>query len=232
MRSILQRVLMKVSALFSGGKDSTYAVYLVQQQGWEVVSLLTVVPKAEDSYMFHYPNIAWTRLQAESMGIPIKYKESSGEKEKELADVEELMRGENVDGFVCGAIASDYQWSRLNEICHRLGKPLHAPLWRKDQVTLLEDMVHAGFRFMISGVYAQGFDEGWLGKTITDHSINELKRLRDKYRISPSGEGGEIETFVLDAPNFSKSVHIDEAQTCWAKTSGTFVIHSASLENK
>jgi len=223
---------MRVSALFSGGKDSTYAVYLVQQQGWEVVSLLTVVPKAEDSYMFHYPNIAWTKLQAESMGIPIKYRESSGEKEKELADVEELMRGEDVDGFVCGAIASDYQWSRLNEICHRLGKPLYSPLWRKDQVTLLEDMVHAGFRFMISGVYAHGFDEGWLGKIITDHSINELKRLRDKYRISPSGEGGEIETFVLDAPNFSKAVHIDEARTCWARTSGTFVIHKASLENK
>src|SRR5512136_811814 len=129
---------MKVSALFSGGKDSTYALYLLQQQGWEVESLLTVIPKVSYSYMFHYPNIRWTELQAKAMGIPIKYMESEGLKEKELEDVEELMRRENVDGYVCGAIASDYQWSRLNEICHRLGKPLHAPLWRKDQVVLLE----------------------------------------------------------------------------------------------
>jgi len=223
---------MRVSALFSGGKDSAYALYLLQQQGWEVASLLTVIPKASDSYMFHYPNVKWTKLQAEAMGIPIKYRESSGLKEEELKDVEELMGAEEVDGFVCGAIASDYQWSRLNGIAHKLGKPLHAPLWRKDQLALLEDMVHAGFRFMIAGVYAEGFDEGWLGKVITSHSIKELKGLRDRYRISVSGEGGELETFVLDAPNFSKAIHIEEARANWSRHSGNYTILSASLENK
>ena len=223
---------MRVSALFSGGKDSTYALYLMQQQGWEVVSLLTVVPKVSDSYMFHYPNIRWTKLQAESMNIPIRYKESSGLKEEELKDVEELMAEDDADGFVCGAIASDYQWSRLNEIAHRLGKPLYAPLWRKDQVTLLEDMVHAGFKFMIAGVYAEGFDEGWLGKVITSHSIRELEKLREKHRISVAGEGGELETFVLDGPNFAKSILIEEAQTNWSRHSGNYTIKKASLEDK
>jgi ABC transporter with metal-binding/Fe-S-binding domain ATP-binding protein len=223
---------MRVSALFSGGKDSTYALYLLQQQGWEIANLLTVVPKASDSYMFHYPNIRWTRLQAEALGIPIKYKESQGLKEKELEDIEALMKGEDVDGFVCGAIASDYQRSRLDEICHRLGKPLFAPLWRKDQVVLLEDMVHAGLKFMVAGVYAEGFDEGWLGKIITSDSIKELEKLRDKYRISPSGEGGEIETFVLDSPNFSKSIVIEEAETHWERHSGNYTIHKASLEDR
>jgi len=223
---------MKIAALFSGGKDSAYALYLLQQQGWEIVSLLTVVPKASDSFMFHYPNVRWTRLQAESMGIPIKYRESEGLKEKELADVEALMSAEKVDGYVCGAIASDYQWSRFNEICQKLGRPLFAPLWRKDQVALLEDMVHAGFKFMIAGVYAQGFDEGWLGKVITQQSIRELEKLRDKHRISPSGEGGEIETFVLDAPNFSKRIQIEEAEVRWEKYSGNYVIKQASLEDK
>lgn len=224
---------MKVSALFSGGKDSAYALYLVQQQGWEVVSLLTVIPKASDSYMFHYPNIRWTKLQAEALGIPIRYRESSGLKEEELKDVEALMKKEKeAEGFVCGAIASDYQWSRLNEIAHRLGKPLHAPLWRKDQLTLLEDMVRAGFKFMIAGVYAEGFDEGWLGKVITQKSITELRALRDKYRISISGEGGELETFVLDAPNFSKEIRVEEAHANWRKHSGNYTITQAVLEEK
>jgi len=223
---------MRISALFSGGKDSTYALYLLQQQGWEITSLLTVVPKASDSYMFHYPNIRWTKLHSEALGIPIKYKESQGLKEKELEDIEVLMKGEDTDGFVCGAIASDYQRSRLDEICHRLGKPLFAPLWRKDQVVLLEDMVHAGLKFMVAGVYAEGFDEGWLGKVITSDSIRELEKLRDEYRISPSGEGGEIETFVLDAPNFAKSIVIEEAETHWERHSGNYIIHKASLERK
>ena len=223
---------MKLAALFSGGKDSTYALYLMQQQGFEIVSLLTVVPKASDSYMFHYPNILWTKLQAEAMGIPIKYRESSGLKEEELKDIEALMKEEQVDGFVCGAIASDYQWSRLNEICERLGKPLYSPLWRKDQLTLLEDMVSAGFKFMIAGVFAEGFDEGWLGKVITSQSIKELEKLRDKYRISVSGEGGELETFVLDAPIFSKTIHIEEAHSNWSRHSGNYFIKSAYLEKK
>jgi ABC transporter with metal-binding/Fe-S-binding domain ATP-binding protein len=223
---------MKLAALFSGGKDSTYALYLMQQQGFEIVSLLTVVPKASDSYMFHYPNILWTKLQAEAMGIPIKYRESSGLKEEELKDIEALMKEEQVDGFVCGAIASDYQWSRLNEICERLGKPLYSPLWRKDQLTLLEDMVSAGFKFMIAGVFAEGFDEGWLGKVITSQSIKELEKLRDKYRISVSGEGGELETFVLDAPIFSKTIHIEEAHSNWSRHSGNYSIKSAYLEKK
>jgi ABC transporter with metal-binding/Fe-S-binding domain ATP-binding protein len=223
---------MRVSALFSGGKDSTYALYLMQQQGWDVVSLLTVLPKASDSYMFHYPNIRWTKLHAEALGIPIRYRESSGLKEEELRDVEELMRTEDADGFVCGAIASDYQWSRLNEIADRLGKPMYAPLWRKDQLMLLEDMVHAGFKFMIAGVYAEGFDEGWLGKVITDLSIKELQRLRDKYRISVAGEGGELETFVLDGPNFAKEICVVEAHSNWQRHSGNYVITQAILEDK
>ena len=223
---------MRISALFSGGKDSTYALYLLQQQGWEITSLLTVIPKASDSYMFHYPNIRWTRLHSDAMGIPIKYRESSGLKEEELKDVEELMRSEDTDGFVCGAIASDYQWSRLNEIAQRLGKPMYAPLWRKDQLMLLEDMVQAGFKFMIAGVYAEGFDEGWLGKVITIHSIKELERLRDKHRISVAGEGGELETFVLDGPNFAKEIRVVEAHSDWKRSSGNYVITQAVLEEK
>lgn len=220
---------MRVAALFSGGKDSCYAVYLAQQQGWEVVSLLTVIPEAEDSYMFHHPNIRWASLQAQAMGIPIKTAESSGREEDELEDLEALMRDEEVDGFVSGAIASDYQWSRLNGICHRLRKPLHSPLWRKNQSVLLEDMVHAGLEFMVVGVYAHGLDEGWLGKVVTSSAIKELERLRDRYSISVSGEGGEIETYVLDSPNFSRRIVVGKAEASWRRDSGTYIIHEASL---
>jgi len=223
---------MRVSVLFSGGKDSTYAAYLAQQQGCDIARLLTILPEAEDSYMFHVPNIGLAPLQAEAMGIPIVTRRSAGEKETELEDLEAVMREEDVDGFVTGAIASDYQWSRLNGICHRLGKPLYSPLWRKDQSMLLEDMVHAGFEFMVVGVYAHGFDEGWLGKVITSETIKELERLRDRYRISVSGEGGEIETLVLDGPNFARSLHVEEAEARWRKDSGTYIVRKASLEKK
>ena len=33
---------MKVAALFSGGKDSVFAVYITQQYGWDVSHLVTL----------------------------------------------------------------------------------------------------------------------------------------------------------------------------------------------
>lgn len=220
---------MRISALFSGGKDSTYAMYLLQQQGWEIVRLLTVCPRTDDSYMYHCPNIRWTTLQADALGIDIRTTESDGEQETELADLERLMVDEDVDGFVSGAIASDYQWSRINDICHRLGKPLFSPLWRKDQRMVFRDMLDAGFRIIVSGTYAHGLDEGWLGREIDQQAFLELCGIGDEHRFSVSGEGGEIETFVTDGPTFGKPIRIDRAEKQVSRDSGTFVIREASL---
>jgi diphthine-ammonia ligase len=223
---------MRVSALFSGGKDSTYALYLAQQQGWEVASLLTVLPRSDDSHMYHCPNIGWTTLQARALDIDVRTTESDCEQEKEVEDLERLMEEEDVDGFVSGAIASDYQWSRMNEVCDRLGKPLFSPLWRKDQRMVFRDMLDAGFRIVVVGTYAQGLDDGWLGREVDPAAFRELCELGARYRLSVSGEGGELETFVTDGPNFEKAIRIGEHDKLVARDSGTFVIKEASLEDK
>jgi diphthine-ammonia ligase len=223
---------MRVAVLFSGGKDSTYAAYLVQQQGWEVASLLTVVPKAEDSYMFHRPNIEWTGLQADAMGIPIRTVESSGRKEEELDDIAELMRSEDVEGFVSGAIASDYQWARLQMLCHALGRPLFSPLWRKGELRVMREMLHAGMRFMVVGAFADGLGEDWLGRTVDEGALEELLLLRGRRGISIAGEGGEMETFVFDGPCFSKQVEVRASEKVWGRDSGTLRITDAGLAEK
>jgi diphthine-ammonia ligase len=224
--------MMRVSALFSGGKDSTYALYLLQQQGWEITSLLTVLPRSEESHMYHCPNIEWTYLQADALGINIRTTESDGDEERELADLERLMAAEEVDGFVSGAIASDYQWSRINEICHRLGKPLFSPLWRKDQRMVFEDIIEAGFKVVVSGTYAHGLDETWLGREIDEKAFSELCELGKEHRFSVSGEGGELETYVIDAPNFERAIRIEEAERKTGRDTGTLVIRRAELVDR
>ncbi|UCE80331.1 MAG: diphthine--ammonia ligase [Methanobacteriota archaeon] len=219
----------RVSALFSGGKDSAYAVFLLQQQGWKIVSLLTVIPRDESSYMFHHPNAQWTALQSEAMGIPLKTVESNADEEKELDDLETLMWGEDVEGFLCGAIASDYQWSRINDICHKLARPLYSPLWRKPQRGILEDMLDADFRIIIVGTYAEGLDDSWLGLEITHEVIGDLTALQREHGINISGEGGEIETFVIDAPIFSGPIEIERADKIVSRDSATYAIRNASI---
>src|SRR3972149_2443929 len=104
-------MFMKLAALFSGGKDSMYALYRMLQQGHDVKYLVTFKPQRTDSYMFHHPCVELTELQAEAIGIKQIMVSTSGVKEKELEDLEnvlEKIKGE-IDGIVSGALASNYQ---------------------------------------------------------------------------------------------------------------------------
>ena len=78
---------MRLGVLFSGGKDSTLALHLAAEKE-EVVCLITVVSKNQESYMFHTPNIDVTVLQAEALGLPLVSVATEGQKEEELADLE------------------------------------------------------------------------------------------------------------------------------------------------
>ncbi len=222
---------MDVAALFSGGKDSTYAVYLVQQKGWNVKYLVSMMP-GEDSYLFHIPNVHLTTLHSEAMGIPLKQAAVSGEPEEELEILKGVLRELDVEGLITGAIASDYQWSRFNRIGEEIGVKVFSPVWRKDQMRVMEDIVQAGFEVMIVGVAAEGLDESWLGRMIDDECLKDLQRLEQEKGINPSGEGGEYETLVLDGPNFEKRLQIKVSEKTWDGTRGHVAVSEAVLIEK
>lgn len=136
---------MKVAALFSGGKDSVFAIYIAQQYGWEVTHLITLQSEIPDSWMFHSVNIHLTDLLAEALGIPLITQSTKGEKEKELQDLQSILQTLEIDGVISGAIASEYQRTRIENICHTLHLKSFTPLWHKNQTLLLHELVHAGF---------------------------------------------------------------------------------------
>lgn len=223
---------LKLAALFSGGKDSTFAIYLAEKAGHEVTRLLTVHSKNPESYMYHTPNISLTLLLSISMGKELVTIESKGEKEKEVQDLETLLGGLDVDGVVCGAIASEYQKQRVDNVCKKLGLQLIAPLWHQDPEKLLRDLLKAEFEAVITQVAAEGFNENWLGRKIDENGINDLKELNRKYGIHMSGEGGEYESLVLDCPLFRKRLNIVECRKVWSGNSGTLLIENAKLTDK
>lgn len=223
---------MKVAALFSGGKDSAYAVYLAQQRGWDVTGLVTMVPEKGESYMFHVPNIGLCGMLAEAMGIHHVSFPTQGKEELELEDLRRALSGLGVKGIVSGAIASDYQHTRIDRLCHELGLVSFSPLWRWNQGHVLEGIVSAGFRVMVVGVYADGMGKEWLGRLLDEKSLRELEELSGKNRMNISGEGGEFETLVLDGPNFISRLEILESDTVWHGTSGEFIVRKAKLDEK
>ncbi len=221
---------MKVAVLFSGGKDSCRTVHWCLEKGYDV-TLLTMISKVPDSWMFHTANIHLTELSAEAMGLPIVKKETSGIKEKELVDLKEAIRNLYVDTVACGAISSNYQRQRVEKICEELGLKFLAPFWHTDEEKFLRDTVKLGFEVIFVTVAADGFDTDWLGRKLDDNVIDDLKKLNEKHGIHICLEGGEGETLVVNAPMFKKKINITDSEKLWDKTtsSGYLKIKKAEL---
>lgn len=214
---------MKAAVLFSGGKDSCYSLYLAKKKGYNIACLISIFSENKESYMFHTPSISQVKHQANSMGMFLVTKETKGEKEKELEDLEDVIRQVKekyeVDTLVTGAIRSEYQLSRIKKICDNLGLNCFNPLWQKDEMTYLEELIKNKFNVIITGVFAFPLDEKWLGRKINGKFIKDAKTLNDKYRIHVAGEGGEFETFVVDCPLFKKPLKIKDKKVFGEKNS-------------
>lgn len=209
-----------MACLFSGGKDSTYAAHLMEQAGHEVVCLVTVVPEDPHSWVFHTLNLEHLPEMAKAMGKDLIAVPSSGEEGADLEALESALSNLDVEGVVTGAIASDYQWDRINGVCHKLGLRVFSPLWRKDQLALLNDMLQAGMRMMLVGVYSDGLGREWLGRVLDRGSVDELASLAKARGMNVSGEGGEYETLVLDSPMHLSPLVADDILVEFARDSG------------
>ena len=225
---------MRVALLFSGGKDSTYAGWIVQHQGWQIQTLITVRPTNPDSWMFHYPNVEWTRLQAEALDIPQKIVPNTGKDELESLEtsLRQFKNEFGLQGVVTGAVASDYQRSRIDRICDATGLKSYSPIWHKRPTILVDDLRQTDFRVIMTRAAANGLDKSWLGKEMTPNHWDRLVELSKKYGFNPAGEGGEYETFVLDAPHFKKRVVVEKGSISSVGDSATFTIEKASLREK
>lgn len=226
---------MKAAVLFSGGKDSCLAMYKVMEEH-EVVCLVSMISKNKESYMFHTPNISLVKMQAEAIGIPIILQETEGVKEEELKDLEKALtkakEDYKIEGVVTGAIRSAYQEERIKKICGELNLKSINPLWHKDQIELLNEVIKNKFEVIITGIFAYPLEKEFLGRKIDEELIKKLGKLEKKYKINPSGEGGELESTVLDAPFFNKKIEILEYEISYNNNSGVFEIKKAKLVKK
>ena len=211
-------------AMVSGGKDSVYALYLAMQQGFEIEEILTVRP-VKDSFMYHVPNIELVSLQAEAMGIKHRYITADDEVES-IADILSNYRGM---WLIAGAIASNYQRTRLEMACEDADLKTYFPLWWKDEITLLRDMINSGFHIRMVTVASEGLEEKHIWSVIDEGMLEFLISLNKKYGVNISGEGGEYETLVLDGPIFRKKIRIDKLEKYWTGMSGGAIVKKASL---
>ena len=152
------------------------------------------------------------RIELMRLRNDLLIQKTKGEKEKELEDLELIIkRAKNeygIDTIVTGALHSVYQASRIQKICDKLNLKCFNPLWHKDEIKYLHELVKEEFKVVIVGVFAYPLTNQWLGRIIDDKFINEVKQLKEKYKIHPAGEGGEFETFVVNCPLFKRELKV------------------------
>jgi len=227
---------MKLAALFSGGKDSTYAIYLAKKLGHSVDVLLTLYPNSDESHLLHYPNINFTRLQAESMKIPqLIEKITSENPESESEKLNNLIslakENYSIEGIVHGGILSEFQKDNFTLICKKNHLEIISPLWNKDPESYMKELLDENFEYIISTVSSDGLDDSWLGQIIDKNGLAKLQKLQKKFSFNLNFEGGEAETFVTNCPLFEKHLLIQDSTTVWDGYRGRFEILEAKLEN-
>lgn len=222
---------MKVVALISGGKDSCYNMCKCVDDGHEIVALANLYSSSGDEVdSFMYQTVGQEAIQAysEAAQIPLYRRVIQGkpvnqdyEYSKEDGDeVEDLYlllldirnRGIDFHAISVGAIHSNYQANRAQDICHRLGIKMLSYLWDRDQVQLLQEMIDYGIDAILIKVAVIGLDSKHLGKSLKEIQPT-LLLLKDKYQINVCGEGGEFESLTLDCPLFkTKKLVLEEYQ--------------------
>ena len=225
---------MKLAALFSGGKDSTYSIFLAKKQGHEIKCLLSVFPKSDESHLLHHPNLQWTHLQSKSMQIPqLTIKSESDETDNEINSLEKIliqaMDEYQIEGLVHGGIQSQFQKEKFKNLCNKLNLKSITPLWNRNSLEYMNELISSNFVFIITSVSSGGLDDSWLGKTITKNDIDNLYALSQKFGFNLTFEGGEAETFVVNCGLFSHPIQIIQGKKNWDGYRGRFEIVDARL---
>lgn len=223
---------MRVVALLSGGKDSVCAVECARNFGWDVVAALTVVPAHDDAWMFHTPNLAAVRGVAQCLGLPLieaPCRSGQAEEVEDLASaLAALVAPFQLDGVVSGALASEYQRTRIDAIGHRLGLRTFAPLWHKEPGGYVAGLASWDVRF--SRTAADGVPTAWAGQRLDRAKLDAMGRHAARPHVA--GEGGEYETLVLDCPAYARRLVVERAHVEATASRATWIADAWHTEAK
>ena len=227
---------MKVVALISGGKDSTFNAMHCVANGHEIIALANLMPPSGveelDSFMFQTVGNSLLAAYKECYGVPLYQRVIQGnarittndyslDVDDEVEDMFRLLQSvkqkhPHVEAVSVGAILSNYQRIRVENVCGRLGLVCLSYLWRQEQDYLLASMVNNEIKAIVVKVAAMGLTKNDLGLTLDKLKI-KMDAIASKLGLNICGEGGEYETITLDCPIFKNRIVIDEYSVVTAR---------------
>ena len=206
---------MDIAILYSGGKDSTFAVQHAVDKGWNIKYLISVKPARKDCYLFHYATVELTKDIAKMLNIPHFYVKCGVSDPVKEADIVKKIVEKNQGKFKIDAVVlggTGLQETQLRSIQRAL-IPLKVDAFAshsgEDHDLVMEEMLNKGYEIMITQIASDGLKD-WLGKKITKENFPQLKKDSIKYGFHIGFEGGYADTLVTDCHLFTKKIFVTD----------------------
>ena len=217
--------------LWTGGKDSSLALYEAGHNGYGVRCLVTFAPP-QPNFLAH--PLPFIKMQAESLGLSHYIFPVCRPFEDSYETGLRRLRGEmDIHTVITGDIAEvggSPNWIRERSV--PVGMRVHTPLWGRDRDVLLRQLLADGFKAFFSCVKTRWLTEDWIGRELNDSSIAGLRAVRERTGLDLCGEAGEYHTLVTDGPQFSQTIQIGSCSKRSAGSLAYMEIHDVKLAAK
>lgn len=188
---------------FSGGKDSTLALYKIQNNPeYEVDSLLVTLTEGLDRVSIHGVRYELLQLQSKALGIPLRevwipqdcpdetYQEIMGKAVSE-------MNADGVTHFAFGDLhLQDVREYREKMLLGTGINPIF-PLWNVPVEEVSREFIDLGFKTVLTCIDMDRLDQTFAGRVYDRDFLKDYPKENDV-----CGENGEFHSFVFDGPNF------------------------------
>jgi diphthine-ammonia ligase len=206
---------MDTAILYSGGKDSTFAIQHAKEKGWNIKYLISVKPTRKDCFLFHFATVEHTKDLAKMLNIPHFYVTCDVADPVKEADivkkvVEKNQKSVKVDAVILGG--TGLQETQLKSIQNAL-RPLNIDVFAahagEEHDLIVEQMLEKGYEIMITQIASDGLKD-WLGKKLTKDNFQQLRKDSIKFGFHIGFEGGYADTLVTNCPMFEKQMVVED----------------------
>ncbi|WHY64915.1 diphthine--ammonia ligase [Neobacillus sp. SuZ13] len=219
----------RIALSWSGGKDCCMALDTLLSQGFEVVCLVTTVPKELGRTFGHGERTELIKLQGESLNIPVHFIECTYESytSQFVKAVQYLKNQFNVKGIAYGDLYLDEHREWGEKVAAAADVEALYPLWmnKAEALQSLGRFVQSGYEAIVIRVRENVLDDSWLGRMVNENFLRDVQ----KTTICPMGEAGEYHTFVYDGPLFSKRIQLEQGEFIQLETTKKLEFKSYSL---
>jgi len=202
--------LKKILLSWSGGKDSAWALHMLRQRDdIEVVGLLTTINTNFQRVAMH--GTRQTLLQAQANAarlplweVPLPWPCSNDLYEKAMSAACDAAVQQGISSIAFGDLFLEDVRRYREERLRGTGLEPIFPLWGRDTVQLIREMLDGGLRARIVCVDPAKLGRDFIGRDLDDDTLRRLPAA-----VDPCGENGEFHTFAYAGPMFEEPIPIE-----------------------